>query len=278
MGYTSLATVLHRRDLQQSALEAAIDAANRWNAHLHILCTGVNYVEPGFYYAGAQAIAVQENLEQAQEDAVALETQARARLSREDISWDMQAITVMPAGLDGFLADDLRFHDLILLPAPYNDAPDTIDVSIFESCLFGADRPVLVIPPGVTDLGFDKIMIGWDDGEEALAAARAALPVLQLADVTEITVIDPPTTAPDRSDAGGRLAQYLARFDTRPEINVIARTGDTLAKQLLRRAHERDIDLIVMGAYGHSRLREAILGGATRDMLKIADRPLLMAH
>ncbi|MFQ6551127.1 universal stress protein [Aestuariibius insulae] len=278
MGYTSLATVLHRRDLRDSTLEAAIDAANRWNAHLHVLCTGVNYVEPGFYYAGAQAIVVQENLEQAQEDAVALETEVRKRLARENLSWDVQAITVMPAGLDGFLADDLRFHDLIVLPAPYNEAPDTLDISIFESCLFGANRPVLVVPPGITEMRFDAVMVCWNDGEEALAAARAAVPVLQRADTTEITIIDPPTTAPDRSDAGGRLAQYLARHGTRPDINVISGSGDIPAKQLLRRAHERDIDLIVMGAYGHSRLREAILGGATRDMLQIADLPVLMAR
>lgn len=278
MRYRTIATILHQRDLKNSALEVAIDAARRWGAHLHVVCTGVNHSEPVFYFAGAQALALQENIMQAQEDVVAIEADVRARLAREDIAWDVQAVTVLFSGLDPFVADQMRFHDLVILPSPYREGAHRIDVAIFEACTFGADRPVLVVPTKGAKLDIKKVQIGWDDGPEAMAASLAALPLLQDANQAEIVLIDPPRHTADRSDPGGRLAQHLARHGVRPEIFVMAKTGEGVAEQLLRRAHERGIDMIVMGAYGHSRLREAIAGGATRDMLHIADVPILMSH
>ena len=278
MQFKAIATILHRRDLTDSALDIAIDAARRWGAHLHVMCVGVNQAEPGFYFAGAQVISLQENLVHAHEDAMALEAAVRARLGVEDIAWDVQTVTVLFNGLDALLSDQMRFHDLVILPSPYRDGAERIDVGIFEACTFGADRPVLILPKHGANLAISSVQIGWDDGREAMAASLAALPLLQDARQTEIVLIDPPRHAADRSDPGGRLAQYLARHGVKPEIFVAAKTPEGIAPQLLRRAHERDIDLIVMGAYGHSRLREAIAGGATRDMLHIADVPLLMAH
>lgn len=278
MYYQAIATVLHQRDIENSALEVAIDAARRWDAHLHILCAGVSSADPVFYYAGAQVVSMQENIKQAQEDAICMEDAVRARLAREDIAWDVQAVTVLFNGLDAFVADQMRFHDLVILPSPYAKRAQRIDVAIFEACTFGADMPVLVVPGEGADLDIKKVQVGWDDGREAMAASLAALPLLQLAKQAEIVLIDPPRHTADRSDPGGRLAQHLARHGVKPEIFVLARTDESIAAQLLRRAHERDIDMIVMGAYGHSRLREAIAGGPTRDMLHIADLPLLMAR
>lgn len=278
MHYQAIATILHQRDQKNGVLDVAIDAARRWGAHLHILCAGVNHTEPAFYYAGTQVMSLQENIMHAQEDAIALAADVRARLAREDINWDVQAVTVLFNGLDAFLADHMRFHDLVILPSPYGPYAERIDVAIFESCTFGAERPVLVVPQKGASLDIRKVQVGWDDGREAMTASLAALPLLQSAKQAEIVMIDPPRHCADRSDPGGRLAQHLARHGVKPEIFVIAKSGEGVARQLLRHAHERDIDMIVMGAYGHSRIREAIAGGATREILKIADIPLLMAH
>lgn len=278
MRYQAIATILHQRDQKNSALDVAIDAARRWGAHLHVLCAGVNRTEPAFYYAGAQVISLQQNIMHAQEDAIGLEADVRARLAREDITWDVQAVTVLFNGLDAFLADHMRFHDLVILPSPYGPDAERIDVAIFESCTFGAERPVFVVPSQGASLDIRKVQVGWDDGREAMTASLAALPLLKCARQAEIVLIDPPRHSSDRSDPGGRLAQHLARHGVKPEIFVIAKSDEGVARQLLRHAHERDIDMIVMGAYGHSRIREAIAGGATREMLKIADVPLLMAH
>lgn len=278
MHYQAIATILHQRDLQNSALEVAIEAARRWGAHLHVLCTGVNRTEPAFYYAGSQVVSLQENIMHAQEDAISLEADVRLRLGQEDIAWDVQAVTVLFNGLDSFLSDHMRFHDLVILPSPYGPDAERIDIAIFESCTFGAERPVLVVPDKGASLDIRKVQVAWDDGREAMTASLAALPLLQTAKQAEIVLIDPPRHATDRSDPGGRLAQHLARHGVKPEIFVIAKSAEGVATQLLRHAHERDINLIVMGAYGHSRIREAIAGGTTREMLQISDVPLLMAH
>lgn len=279
MSYTSIATILHNPQADPIALNFAIAFARRHDAHLHVLCTGVDETEPGFYYAGAHAIAVQQNLEVAQEDATALEAFARARLSPEDIKWDVQTVTVMPGGLDPFLADHMRFYDLVVLPVPHQGANDRLDALIFEACLFRADLPVLVVPDDTNTTGhFDNVQIAWDDGAEAMAAARAAKPIIAAAQVATITIVDPPVHSPDRSDPGGKLATYLARKGAKVEVAIHAKTQPSIATQLLSRATENGVDLIVMGGYGHSRMREAILGGVTRDMLRQTTLPVLMAH
>ncbi len=279
MYYKSIATVLHNPTAHHETLELAISAARKWDAHLHIVCIGVDRTEPGFYYAGAHAIAIQSNLEFAQDQASELEQSVRNRLSSEDIAWDVEAVTTLATGLEPYVADHLRFFDLVILPLPLATTADRIDELIFDGCIFGADRPVLAVPNGFKgSCEFKRVLMAWNDGLEALAACREALPLITTARECDISIIDPPVHGPERSDPGGRLAQFLARWGARAEINVLARTHSTLADQLSSRAVETGADVIVMGAYGHSRLREAVLGGVTRDMLQRASLPVFMAH
>lgn len=279
MSYTSIATFLHDPSRGLDTLEYAIQAARRWGAHLYVICAGIDSTDPGFYYAGAQAIAVQTNLEAAQVDATTLEQNVRQRLAKEDILWDVETVTMMTGGLEPFLADHMRFYDLAILPLPYAETGTLLDVTGFEACLFGADIPVLVIPEGKhTDVTMDRIMIAWDDGAEALAAARAAVPLAKDAAVTDICLINPPQHGIDRSDPGGRMAQMLTRKGARVDVTVAAQRQYDVASQLLSRAQETGVDVLVMGGYGHSRLREAVLGGVTRTILRKAHLPVLMAH
>jgi len=241
MTYTSIATFLHDPGRAPDILDYAIQAARKWGAHLYVICAGIDSTDPGFYYAGAQAIAVQTNLP--------------------------------------FLADHLRFYDLAILPQPYAESSNFTDVTAFEACLFGADMPVLVIPEGKgASTAMDQIMIAWDDGAEALAAARAAMPLTGIAKGTDICLINPPKHGHNRSDPGGRMAQMLTRKGANVQITLAPQRHHDIATQLLERARETGVDLLVMGGYGHSRLREAVLGGVTRTVLGKAHLPVLMAH
>jgi Universal stress protein UspA and related nucleotide-binding proteins len=199
------------------------------------------------------------------------------RMPGEPVRWALQSATVQGPALTPYLARKLRFCDLVVLPRPYQDNPDA--EALVEACLFAAERPVLMIPKGckAPDAG-GHILMGWNGGAEALAAARAALPLLQQADVADICIIDPPMHGADRSDPGGAMAQYLMRHGTRSEVAVLAKTEPHVGEILLRRAREVGAHLIVSGAYGHSRLREAVFGGATRSLLERADRPILMSR
>jgi len=106
----------------------------------------------------------------------------------------------------------------------------------------------------------------------------AALKRDQSADNVHVVVIDPPQHGPNRSDPGGALSQYLARHGVKTEIDVLSKTMPRVSDVLCRHVQDLDADMIVMGAYGHSRFREAILGGATRNMLEQAEVPVFLAH
>ncbi|MCR9140590.1 MAG: universal stress protein, partial [Alphaproteobacteria bacterium] len=86
------------------------------------------------------------------------------------------------------------------------------------------------------------------------------------------------THGPNRSDPGGMISQYLARHDVKVEIDVLSKTLPRISDVLMRHAADMDADMMVMGAYGHSRFREAIFGGATRSILEDANLPVFMAH
>lgn len=279
MTYSSIATFLHDVNTSTETLDFAIQAAAAWGAHLHIICAGVASSDPGYYYAGVHEIAVQQNLEHAQEKASRIETMVRGRLKAEDIKWDLQNVTLMADSLVNVMTDHLRYCELAILPLPYSETSMPLDVNVFETCLFGAELPVLVVPKGAKWTARPaNLLLAWDNGKEALSAARAALPLAVDAERTEICVIDPPVSGSDRSDPGGRLAEMLARAGAKVEIAVMARLQNDVADQLLQRSTEIGADLVVMGAYGHSRLREAVIGGVTRSMLRKATVPVLMAR
>lgn len=96
--------------------------------------------------------------------------------------------------------------------------------------------------------------------------------------MVNLAIIDPPAHGPERSDPGGLLAQMLARHGVTADVSVLARTLPRTSDILTRHIKDQDADLLVMGAYGRSRLREAILGGATRDMMQQAECAVLMKH
>jgi nucleotide-binding universal stress UspA family protein len=104
------------------------------------------------------------------------------------------------------------------------------------------------------------------------------MPFLRRAEMVQIVVVDPPTHGPERSDPGGLLCQLMVRHGVNAEVAVLAKTMPRVSEVLARQVRDIDAELLVMGAYGHSRFREAILGGATRDMLERAEVPVLLAH
>ena len=131
------------------------------------------------------------------------------------------------------------------------------------------------------DMGFGVTiapLLKGGDEQVSSTAIRKALPFLTKADTARIIVIDPPQHGPERSDPGGMLAQMLARHGVKCEIDVLSKTMPRVSDILNRHATDTAADMIVMGAYGHSRFREAILGGATRNMLEKATVPVFMAH
>lgn len=279
MAFKSILTILTDPAAAASQLEGAVALARREDAHLDVLCIGVDRTQTGYYYAGATAILTQEAYNQAKEEASAAEATVRARLEREDIRWAVDTAVAQIGALGGPVAMLARFSDLVVLAKPYGKSGGAAAEAILEAALFEGHAPVLVLPEGFSGAEFGKrIVLAWNQSDEALIAARAALPLLKAAGEVDITIIDPPSHGPERSDPGGMLSQYLARHGVHAEVSVLAKTLPRTSEVILRHTRDENADLVVMGAYGHSRFREAILGGATRNMLEMAEVPVFMAH
>ena len=278
MGYKTILTVISTEG-QQGQLDAAIDVARREDAHLDVFCLGVDHSQTGYYYAGASAYVFQESIDKAMASAESLEAATRDRLAREDIRWSVESAVAQVGGLTTLIGMRARFSDLVLLTRPYGDDAPPDGEAVTEAALFEGRAPVLISPNRGLPADFGKkVMIAWNQTEEAMTAVRRAMPFLVAADSVEITVVDPSPHGPERSDPGGALCQMLTRHGVNASIAVLARTMPTTSEILNHRAIEIGADLIVMGAYSHSRFREAILGGTTRSMLGKTGLPILMAR
>jgi nucleotide-binding universal stress UspA family protein len=167
----------------------------------------------------------------------------------------------------------------VVLPLPYGGNRGVEDEVLTEAALFEGMAPVLAVPArGMAAADPRNVVVAWNQSREALVAARRALPFLRRADAVQIVVVDPSAYGPERSDPGGLLCQYLVRHGVRAEVVVLARSLPRVSDLLARHLRDANADLLVMGAYGHSRFREAIMGGATRDMLEKAEVPVFLAH
>ncbi len=279
MEYKSVSTVILEPDMLGHVLENAARIAREHDAHLDVICLGLDLTRPDVYYAGASAMLLQDNLAQARKHAEALEAAARGALRGADFTWSTDAVTAQTATLTGLIAYRTRFSDLVVLPRPYGENRGHEHEAVLEAALFNGEVPVLVLPDGEEiPPRFENVVVAWNDSSEALRACRAALPLLKAAERVCITIIDPPVHGPERSDPGGGLSQWLARHGVRAEVSVLARTLPRISDVLNRHVADKGAGLVVMGAYGHSRFREAIMGGATRHMLEVADVPVLMRH
>ena len=279
MGYKTILTVVTQPG-QDAQIDAAVALARREDAHLDVFCLGVDHTQTGYYYAGASAYVFQEAIDRAMASAETLEAEVRARLSAEDIRWSAESAVAQMGGVSALIAQRVRFADLVVLTKPYGTAATPDAEAVVEAALFEGGCPVLVLPEGQTSVDQigRRVLVGWNQSDEALMAVRRALPLLKAADAVEIAVVAPSPHSPEGSDPGGALCQMLTRHGVKCDIAVLAKTLPTVSEVLNRRAAETGADLIVMGAYSHSRLREAIMGGATRHMLERASLPMLMAR
>lgn len=281
MAYKSILTVLTTAADAALAIGSAARLARAQDAHLDILVLGVDRTQLGYSYIGTGAVLMEVALERAENEARETEAAVRAALAAEadGLRWGLEAAVTQLGALTELVAQRARFADIVVLARPYGPGKGNESEAVVEAALFEGRVPVLVLPEsGLATATPRRVVLAWNQSAEALAAARQALPLLKAADTVDITVVDPPPHGPERSDPGGMLCQMLVRHGAHAEVSVLARSMPRISEVLARHITDVNADLLVMGAYGHSRFREAILGGATRNMLEKAQVPVLMAH
>ena len=156
--------------------------------------------------------------------------------------------------------------------------PSAAEEKIAESALFGSGRPVIFVPYiQKAPLKLDRVMVCWDGSRPAVRAIADAMPLLERAGNVEVVIVANERGKREEID-GADMGQHLARHGLNVEVQRITRDDTDVADTLLSHAADAGTDFIVMGGYGHSRLREFVFGGVTRSMLRSMTVPVLMSH
>lgn len=178
-----------------------------------------------------------------------------------------------------------RYVDLIVLgQADPDDTSSVLFRPLPEEVALAVGRPILVVPYAGSwrEIG-RRILIAWDASREATRAVNDALPLLQGAQAVTVLSVDPAASPKNHGGGHGEvpgadIALHLARHGVKVAIESTVSAGIGVGETLLSRVSDLEADLLVMGAYGHSRVRELLLGGATRTVLESMTVPVLMAH
>jgi nucleotide-binding universal stress UspA family protein len=278
----SFKTILVHLDASERAhprLEAALHVAKQHDAYLVALYAVYTPEPASFYvmagYAGYYADREQQRIERR----AALERLFHAELVRAQLKGEWR---VADARANDAVSRQARYADLVIAGQADNDDPETyIDDNFPENLVLSAGRPVLLIPhaDAFPTIG-TRVLVAWDGSREATRALHDAEPLLARAtQVTVVTIAGAKDDAPGERIPGADIALALARH--REHVDLLAvEAGDSrgVGGILLSRAYETGSDLLVMGAYGHPRWHELVMGGATRTILKSMNVPVLMSH
>jgi nucleotide-binding universal stress UspA family protein len=196
---------------------------------------------------------------------------------RTGISFETRTISASISGAADEIGRIGRRFDLVIVGQPQrsDSLPDDV---VDEGVLFESGRPVVFVPfIQKSGMKLDRIMVCWDGGRAAARAIADAIPFLKNAKQVEIVII---SDKPGRNDElpGADLGQHLARHGLKVDVKRITSPDIDVPSTILSYAADSSADLIVMGGYGHSRLREFVLGGATRGLLEAMTVPVLMSH
>lgn len=260
MAYKDLLVIVDDDPHASERISHAVDLAERFDAHLAGLCVSMTASPEATQRAGRARQLFDDEI------------------GRRVISTEWRSSRDFPVDVAALQA---RYADLIVLgqldPA---DAQAPVTSPRPEDVALSVGRPILVIPyVGRYDPIGQCVLVGWDASREATRAVNDAMPLLATASTVTVLTVDPAIGRTEHGDIpGADIALHLARHGVNARIEKTISGGIGIGDLLLSRASDLGADLLVMGAYGHSRVRELVLGGATRTVLHSMTLPVLMSH
>ena len=281
MSYKDLLVVLDTAADTRGRIELAVTLAERFTAHLVGLFPIPSPELPR--RAGYADLAVLEPVYHEWQDRF-LEQAETIRGTFERLAVQRGVKTEWRAVTEGGEADPglhARYADLTILG---QRGADHDDMAVMrpqpEQVTFSSGRPILIVPyAGNFNIVGRRVLIAWNASREAARATADAMPLLKTAEAVTVMAVDPQSDPHGHGDLpGADIALHLARHGVKAQIERTVSAGVPIGETLLSRAADLGADLLVMGAYGHSRVRELLLGGATRSILASMTIPVLMSH
>ncbi len=253
---------------QEARLQAALDLTRCLSGHLTCLdIVQIPVLAGSEYYPDAELMLLQDARKREEVNGGRI----RARLQAEDVAWSWIDQTGYIAPL---LQDSAALADILVLNSSLSDrlAPDMVPT--VSDTVLKCGRPILAVPDDSRGIDFGRhVLAAWDGSGPAAEALRAAVPLLASAE--GVTIIE---IGEIRGEPAEEVAAYLSRHGIQPRVEHLEVPEEGVAAGLLAEMNRRQPAFCIMGAYGHSRLRESVFGGITRKMLTEARVPLFLAH
>lgn len=281
MALKTIAAFLDGSEASDARLAHAVALAEAEGAHLvAIACT--RQIDIGVYAVPGAEMAVDlSQIDESRERAQAIARAAAARIEAAGISGETRWSAAIAAGLEETAARAARHADLSICgPAAGASAEDETAEIAMEGALFGGGRPVMILPKGWSGpLRPKRLMVAWDASRVAARAIADAMPWLAAAEAVTVAIVDP-TPGEDGfgEEPGADIAATIARHGAEVTVDRLPREGASIAGRLSQAAKDGAADMLVMGAYGHSRLREALFSGVSRELFQAPPVPLFTAH
>jgi nucleotide-binding universal stress UspA family protein len=255
----------------------AVSVAETFGAHVAAISFAHDPVIPATLMGGVPADFIESQRVEAEAAASAAITRFEEAARRAGVSAESRLLAASLAEASDQFGRIARRFDLAVVgqAEPEKASPEEL---IAESALFEGGRPVLVVPYIQKDgLKLGKVLVCWDGSRAAARAAGDALPFLARAKAIEVLIVSGERGKSDEIP-GADIGQHLARHGLKVDVKRIVATDTDVANTILSYVADSAADLIVMGGYGHSRLREFILGGVTRGILEAMTVPTLVSH
>jgi nucleotide-binding universal stress UspA family protein len=259
------------------AADYAVSIAETFAAHIAGIAFAYEPVLPPTIMGGIPANYIESQRADSENAAGEAVAHFEERARRAGLAAESRIMGASIAGASDLFGRVARRFDLSVVgqAEPDKVAPEEL---IIEAALFESGRPVVVVPYIQRDgLKLDRVMIGWDGSRNAARSIGDAMPFLVRAKSVDVVIVASEGVKSDELP-GADIAQHLARHGMKVDVKRIVTGGIDVANTVLSYAADSSIDFIVMGGYGHSRLREFILGGATRGILTSMTVPVMMSH
>ena len=281
MSLKTILVLLDECEDSTARLDVACSLADAHGAHLSALAMSqqhATYTGAGLD-AGAAMVDVGQ-VEESRKQAQSIASAAKKHIDARGILGEARWMSHEAFGLREAAGVQGRHADLTIAGQPAEGFSPYLREAVLEGALFSSGRPVLLVPAQWDKaLKASHVIVAWDASRQAARALSDAALFLDRAANTTIVIVDPkPGYEGFGPDPGADIAAVLARHCSKVALDRIPSAGASVAEALLARAADTASDLIVMGGYGHSVLRESVFGGVSREMIEKTTVPLLLSH